>query len=435
MNANSLVERDSDLSRFAGRILLTYVYEETLDWDVCGDGVGGLREAHARALRPAFERGVAIDRIDPRLLEYDLDRLAAALDPTADLDFDFLGIQTLYDRYLIVDKTGAKTRRIETPQLFWMRVAMGLFLGEPKEERTDRVIALYALYKSRRFCSSTPTLFNAARTTRSSRSCYLYKVDDSIESIMTRHRGERLPRSGPAASAARGPRCAAPAATSRAPTARARASSRSSSCTTTSSSPSTRAASARAPAARTSRPGTTTSRTSSSCARNTGDERRRTHDMNTANWIPDLFMKRIEARQEVDALPRQRGARPARALRPRVRAALRRVRGAHGRRGEMHGEAGPGARAVEADAQDALRDRPSVDHVQGPVQRPQPAGPRGVIHSSNLCTEITLNTSADETAVCNLGSVVLESTSRPTASSTTRSCARPSASPSARSTT
>ena len=129
LNAKALVERDSELSRFAGRILLTYVYEETLGWDVRGDDVAGLRDAHVRGLRPAFEHGVAIGRIDPRLLEYDLDRLAAALDPSADLDFDFLGLQTLYDRYLICDKTGAQTRRLEAPQIFWLRVAMGVCLA------------------------------------------------------------------------------------------------------------------------------------------------------------------------------------------------------------------------------------------------------------------------------------------------------------------
>ena len=161
LNARSLVERDSDFSPFAGRILLSYVYEEALDWDVVRDGIGGLRDAHRRALRPLLERGVAIKRFDARLLEYDLDRLAAALDPSADLDFDFLGLQTLYDRYLTVDKTGAAPVRIEAPQLFWMRVAMGVCLGESGEDREARVLDLYAAYKERRFCSSTPTLFNA----------------------------------------------------------------------------------------------------------------------------------------------------------------------------------------------------------------------------------------------------------------------------------
>ena len=117
--------------------------------------------------------------------EHEIDKLAEAIDPVADMGFDYLGIQTLYDRYLIVDKTTEDHRRLETPQLFWMRVSMGLFLDEV-ESRSDKVIDLYKLYKSRRFCSSTPTLFNSATNHSQLSSCYLYKVDDSIESIMTR---------------------------------------------------------------------------------------------------------------------------------------------------------------------------------------------------------------------------------------------------------
>ena len=111
-------------------------------------------------------------------MQYDLEKLSAALDPSADLDFDYLGIQTLYDRYLIVDRTdsGGDERRIETPQLFWMRVSMGLFLNEA-ENKEEWVVSLYNLYKSRRFCSSTPTLFNSGTPHSQLSSCYLYWVD------------------------------------------------------------------------------------------------------------------------------------------------------------------------------------------------------------------------------------------------------------------
>ena len=94
-------------------------------------------------------------------------------------------MQTLYDRYLIIDKKAACRARLETPQFFWMRVAMGLFLEE-EGDREERIAALYGLYKSRRFCSSTPTLFNSGTLHSQLSSCYLYKVDDSIESIMKR---------------------------------------------------------------------------------------------------------------------------------------------------------------------------------------------------------------------------------------------------------
>ncbi len=160
LNAKSLIERDGDFARFSARILLTYVYEEVLDWNITRDGVSQLAAFHRRAFRANLVRGVEIERLSPRLLDYNLDRLADAINPTSDLDFDYLGIQTLYDRYLIIDKTGESHKRIETPQLFWMRVAMGLMIGE-KQDAEAKIIDLYRLYASRRFCSSTPTLFNA----------------------------------------------------------------------------------------------------------------------------------------------------------------------------------------------------------------------------------------------------------------------------------
>ena len=116
LNSKTLIEKDADFAKFAGRIQLTYIYEEVLGWDILRDGIGKLKEFHQRAFRKAMEHGIAIKRYSPRLRDYDLDRLAAALDPSADLEFDFLGIQTLYDRYLIIDKTAKPARRLETPQ-------------------------------------------------------------------------------------------------------------------------------------------------------------------------------------------------------------------------------------------------------------------------------------------------------------------------------
>jgi ribonucleoside-diphosphate reductase alpha chain len=160
LNSKTLIEKDADFAKFAGRIQLTYIYEEILGWDIMRDGIGALKAAHQRAFKKYLEHGVAIKRLNPRMLDYDLSKLASALDPSADLEFDFLGIQTMYDRYLIIDKSGKVARRIETPQFFWMRVSMGLMLDE-KGDRESRVTGLYELYKGRRFCSSTPTLFNS----------------------------------------------------------------------------------------------------------------------------------------------------------------------------------------------------------------------------------------------------------------------------------
>ena len=142
---------------------------------------------HPSPLRFAayVDRGIAIGRLSPDLRKYNLAKLADALDPMADLDFELLGVQTMYDRYLIIDKTVKPARRLETPQFFWMRVSMGLMLDEPGD-REAKVTGLYDLYKSRRFCSSTPTLFNSGTLHSQLSSCYLYYVDDSIEGIMLR---------------------------------------------------------------------------------------------------------------------------------------------------------------------------------------------------------------------------------------------------------
>ncbi|MFT6575971.1 MAG: ribonucleoside-diphosphate reductase alpha chain, partial [Akkermansiaceae bacterium] len=180
LNSKSLLEKDADMAKFAGRILLSYIYEEVLPWNIQTDGIESLKEAHKQNFKSYLRHGVKIKRISQDILDkYDLDRLADALDPSADLDFDFLGISTLYDRYLQVDKTGKKARRMETPQFFWMRVSMGLFKAE-KTNAEDWVIRLYNLYKGRKFCSSTPTLFNSGTLHSQLSSCYLYKVDDSI---------------------------------------------------------------------------------------------------------------------------------------------------------------------------------------------------------------------------------------------------------------
>jgi ribonucleoside-diphosphate reductase alpha chain len=408
LNAKALVERDSELSRFAGRILLSYLYEETIGWDVRRDDVAGLRGAHARALRPMLEHGAAIGRIDPRLLEYDLDTLAAALDPSADLDFDFLGLQTLYDRYLICDKTGEEPRRIEAPQLFWMRVAMGVCLAEPEEERTQRAIALYGMYKARRFCSSTPTLFNAGTNHPQLSSCYLYYISDTLSSIVERGIAENAMCSkwagglGGSWTAVRG---------------------------TGSHIESTNGSSQGVvpflkmhndQLVAVNQGG---KRAGSGCAylevwhndireflelrRNTGDERRRTHDMNTACWVPDLFMQRVEARGRW-TLFRSSDVPDLHDLYGREFAARYEHYEARVAAGEMHGEVIP---ALELWKQ-MLRMLFETGHpwitFKDPCNVRSPQDHAGVVHSSNLCTEITLNTGPDETAVCNLGSIVLD---------------------------
>jgi ribonucleoside-diphosphate reductase alpha chain len=409
LNAKALVERDSDFSRFAGRILLTYIYEETLGWDVVRDGVGALKPAHERALGKALRHGAGISRIDPRMLEYDLPRLAQALDPTADLDFDFLGLQTLYDRYLLVDKTGRRPRRIEAPQLFWLRVAMGVCLGEPaSQDREARVLDLYAMYRRRRFCSSTPTLFNAGTPHSQLSSCFVYKVEDTLSSIVGRGIAENAMCSkwagglGGSWTAVRGTGALIESTNGESQGVV----------------PFLKLHNDQLVAVNQGG-----KRAGAGCAylelwhndireflelrRNTGDERRRTHDMNTACWVPDLFMQRVEARadwtlfraNDVPDLHETYG----REFAERYAAYERRAAD-----GELYAETIP---ALELWKQ-MLKLLFETGHpwitFKDPCNVRSPQDHAGVIHSSNLCTEITLNTGPDETAVCNLGSVVLD---------------------------
>ena len=407
LNAKTLIERDGDFAKFAARILLSYIYEEVLGWDIAENSIEELKAFHAAGLKQYLKKGIEIKRLDAKLMKLDIGKLADALDPSADLDFDYLGIQTLFDRYLVVDKTGDSPKRIETPQLFWMRVAMGVFAHEEKPE--DRIIALYNLYKSRRFCSSTPTLFNSGTLHSQLSSCYLYKVDDTIESIMYRGIAENAFLSkwagglGGSWTSVRG-------------TGSYIAGTNGESqgvipflkmhndqlCAVNQGG----------------------KRKGSGCAyleswhcdvleflelrKNTGDDRRRTHDMNTANWIPDLFMKRMEARENW-TLFRSNEVPELHDLYGRAFEDKYVEYEAKAEKGEIWGHTMP---ALDLWKQmlkmlfetghpwitfkDTCNVRSPQDHV-------------GVIHSSNLCTEITLNTGADETAVCNLGSVVLDS--------------------------
>ncbi len=408
LNAKSLIEKDADFAKFAARILLSYIYEEVLDWSIQRDGIASLKAAHQEQFRRYLKHGVAIKRISPELVErYDLERLSDAFDPSADLDFDYLGIQTLYDRYLVVDKTSAKPRRIETPQFFWMRVSMGLFKAE-EQDREDWVIRLYQLYKGRKFCSSTPTLFNSGTLHSQLSSCYLYKVDDSIESIMIRGISENAFLSKWAGGLG-------------------------------GSWTSVRGTGAYIQGTNGESQGVIPflklhndqlvavnqggKRRGSGCAYleswhndiedflelrvNTGDERRRTHDMNTANWIPDLFMKRLEAREDWTLLR----ANECPDLHDLYGKAFEQ------RYQEYEEKAAEGkiwSRKVKAIDlwKKMLKMLFETGHpwitFKDPCNVRSPQDHVGVIHSSNLCTEITLNTSEDETAVCNLGSVVLD---------------------------
>ena len=409
LNAKALMERDADFAKFAGRMICTYIYEEVLDWDIVRDGVGALKDAHSKYLPEYVRRGVEINRLSKDLLEYDIEKLSEALDPSADLHFDYLGIQTLYDRYLIVDRTNIAglERRIETPQIFWLRVSMGLFLNEG-DRREERVVSLYNLYKSRRFCSSTPTLFNSGTKHSQLSSCYLYWVDDSIEGIMERGITENAYLSKWAGGLG-------------------------------GSWTSVRGMGGHINGTNGKSQGVVPflklhndllvavnqggKRRGSGCAyletwhndiseflelrKNTGDDRRRTHDMNTANWIPDLFMKRMEAREKW-TLFRANEAPDLHEAYGKKFEDLYLSYEAKAEAGEMFGEQIPAIDLWKRMLQVIFETGHPWITFKDPCNVRSPQDHVGVIHSSNLCTEITLNTGKDETAVCNLGSIVLD---------------------------
>ena len=408
LNAKSMIEKDADFAKFSARILLTYIYEEVLDWDIVKDGVNGLKEAHRIGFKTYLKRAVEIDRLNPDLLNFDIETISKNLDPSADLNFDYLGIQTLYDRYLIVDKVAKVKRRLEVPQFFWMRVSMGLFIRE-EANKEQKVSDLYNLYKSRRFCSSTPTLFNSGTLHSQLSSCYLYKVDDTIESIMHRGIADNAFLSkwagglGGSWTAVRGTGGFIKGTNGESQGVI----------------PFLKLHNDQLVAVNQGG-----KRRGSGCAyletwhndildflelrKNTGDDRRRTHDMNTANWIPDLFMKRMEARgnwtlfrsNEVSDLHDLYG----KAFEDRYSEYE-----AQAERGEIFGETMPAIDLWKAMLRMIFETGHPWITYKDPCNIRSPQDHAGVIHSSNLCTEITLNTSADETAVCNLGSVVLDS--------------------------
>lgn len=409
LNAKSLIEQDADFSLFAGRILLSYIYEEVLDWTILNDGIQGLKKAHVTAFKKYLKHGVNIKRLSPDITDgrYDINQIADQLDPTADLDFDYLGISTLYDRYLIVDKTGDTQRRLEVPQFFWMRVSMGLF-KEDGPQKQDWCIRLYNLYKARRFCSSTPTLFNSGTLHSQLSSCYLYKVDDSIESIMQRGIADNAYLSkwagglGGSWTAVRGTGGYIQGTNGESQGVI----------------PFLKLHNDQLVAVNQGG-----KRRGSGCAyletwhndmedflelrKNTGDERRRCHDMNTANWVPDLFMKRMEAREDWSLFRTNE------------------TPDLHDLYGSAFDQRYAEYETMAAEGKIWTKKLPAIDMwkkmlkmifetghpwitFKDPCNLRSPQDHTGVIHSSNLCTEITLNTSEDETAVCNLGSVVLD---------------------------
>ncbi len=411
LNAKSLLDLDADARFFSARILLSYIYEETLPWKVA-DGPQTLKEAHRKSFLAYIPKGIALRRLDPRLAEFDLPKLAAALDPFADLQFDFIGIQTLFDRYLIheTDTVTSKRQRLEAPQVFWLRVAMGLAIKE--NDREARAAEFYSVYKSRRACSSTPTLFNAGTMHSQLSSCYLLYCGDSIEEIT-----ETWRRFSHLSKWAGGLGCSWTAI--RGAGAHIHGTNGESSGVIPFLKVSNDIAIAVNQGGK--RPGALCSYLELWHAdiedfldlrKETGDDRRRTHNMNTAHWIPDVFMKRLKAISEghlpKDATWTLLRTNDCRDLPEIYGQAFERRYEEYERMVDEGKIWGRKVRVLQL-WKKMLEMLFETGHPwmtwKDPANVRNPQDHAGVIHNSNLCTEIELNTSSDEVAVCNLASV------------------------------
>ncbi|MBA2247054.1 MAG: ribonucleoside-diphosphate reductase subunit alpha, partial [Chloroflexia bacterium] len=396
----SRIERKPIYSSFTSRALLRSVYSEVLKRRVA---VADAASFYASAFVASIHEGIDHELLAPELASFDLERLGAALDPERDLNFRYLGLQTLYDRYLIHNAG----RRIELPQAFWMRVSMGLALAEPVDQRNDRAIEFYTALSTFRVCSSSPTLFNAGTLHAQLSSCFLTSVQDDLDNIFKSVRDNALLSkwSGGLGNdwtnvRALGSRIKGTNGESQGVI------------------PFLKVVNDAAVAVNQGG-----KRKGAVCTylevwhsdidefldlrKNTGDDRRRAHDMNTAAWIPDLFMERVE----------QEGSWTL--FSPSDVPDLHDLYGAAFKRRYEEYEAQvasgkiPGARTIRAI--DLWRKMLSSLFETGhpwitfkdPSNVRSPQDHVGVVHSSNLCTEILLNTSRDEVAVCNLASINL----------------------------
>ena len=411
ISARTLVEEEPNYTYATARLLLDELRREALTFlDVRRSDAeeadfsatqGQMREVYPAAFEVYVRRGVELELLDPELARFDLARLGAALEPERDRQFTYLGLQTLYDRYFL--HSGGV--RLELPQCFFMRVAMGL--AQQEEDREARAIEFYDLLSSFDYMSSTPTLFNAGTLRPQLSSCYLTTVPDDLHGIFGAiHDNAMLSK------------FAGGLGNDWTPVRALGSYIKGTNGKSQGVVPFLKVVNDTAVAVNQGG-----KRKGAVCAyletwhldieeflelrKNTGDDRRRAHDMNTANWVPDLFMKRVMEEKEWTLFS------------PSDTPDLHDLTGtafeqryleyeAMTERGEL-----PLFKRVKA--ADLWRKMLSMLFETGhpwitfkdSCNLRSPQQHAGVIHSSNLCTEITLNTSEDEIAVCNLGSVNL----------------------------
>jgi len=396
--ARTLIEKEPDYTYATARLLMYSIAKEVWGKEVTQ---AEMAQNYIENFASCIQKGVDNELLDSRLLQFDLARLAKALKAERDLQFDYLGLQTLYDRYFL----HVRKQRIELPQSFFMRVAMGLSLGEVNRE--ERAIEFYEVLSSFDFMSSTPTLFNSGTLRPQLSSCYLTTVPDDLDGIYESIKenallskfagglGNDWSRVRALGSHIKGTNGESQGVV-----------------------PFLKVVNDTAVAVNQGgkRKGAVCTYLETwhldieeflELRKNTGDDRRRTHDMNTANWIPDLFMRRVMEKGEWTLFS------------PSNTPDLHDKFGSEFEKAytnyETQAKQGLILPAKTVQAADLWRKMLTMLFETGHpwitfkdacnVRSPQQHV--GVVHSSNLCTEITLNTSDTETAVCNLGSVNL----------------------------
>jgi ribonucleoside-diphosphate reductase alpha chain len=407
ITARTLVEEEPGYTYVTARLLLDELRAEALQFLSIAAGEhhratqSEMAELYPSALAAFIERGIELELISPELASFDLLALGAALKPERDLQFTYLGLQTLFDRYFI----HSNDIRFELPQVFFMRVAMGLAARE--DDPNARAIEFYNLLSSFDYMSSTPTLFNAGTLRPQLSSCFLTTVPDNLEGIYGAIRDNAMLSKWAGGLGNDWTQVRALGSYIKGTNGKSQGLV-----------PFLKVVNDTAVAVNQGG-----KRKGAVCAyleswhldieeflelrKNTGDDRRRTHDMNTANWIPDLFMKRVFEDGDWTLLS------PSDA--PDLHDLYGKAFDARYRAYEEMTRTGELTLFKRIKAQELWRKMLSmlfetghpwmtfkdVCNIRSPQQH------IGVVHSSNLCTEITLNTSDEEIAVCNLGSINL----------------------------
>ena len=405
MTARTKVEKEPNYSFVTARILMDQIRNEALEFlGIAEDATfGDMQEYYPKALLSYIDKGIELDILNPELKTFDLEKIGQAIDHTRDNQFTYLGLQTLYDRYFI----HSDDTRYELPQVFFMRVAMGLAMEE--ENREERAIEFYNLISSFDYMSSTPTLFNSGTVRPQLSSCYLSTVPDDLKGIFTAYQDMALLS-----------KWAGGLGYDWTPVRSLGSYIKGTNGKSQGVVPFLKVANDTAVAVNQGgkRKGAMCSYLETwhmdieeflELRKNTGDDRRRTHDMNTANWVPDLFMKRVQNDEDWSLF--SPGETPD--LHDLIGKEFEERYAEY----EEMGEKGELRQFKKIKAKELWRKMLTMLFETGhpwitfkdSCNLRSPQQHEGVVHSSNLCTEITLNTKAsEEIAVCNLGSVNLK---------------------------